>query len=110
MDAQAAKKYGTVGDDSDLFQKLRPAKGSAPDGQKPRPPFEKGDGAAESGDGGEESVEGRKLVKVQNNKDPGPPKESQEDHELEVELNSILKRSPSTSLLPPLLFFCFHTQ
>jgi len=98
MDAKAAKDSADR-DDGDLFQKLRPGKGSPRDEQKPQAPLEKGDSGTEDGGGGEEkSVPGTKLIKVTNKKDPEMPNGSQEDHAPEAELNLILKRSPSTYL------------
>lgn len=103
MDAQAAKKQSVDGDDGAVFQKLRPDKGPPRDGQKPQALLENGRGGAEDDDGREKSVAGRKLIKAPNSKDPERSNASQEDHALEVELNSILKRSPSTS-------FYLHVQ
>jgi glutaredoxin len=64
---------------------------------KPDPPSSVvGVGSAAEGAGGERSVAGRKKFTAGDEQKP-VKEETQEDHDIEVELNSILKKSPSKS-------------
>jgi len=62
---------------------------------KPDPPSAVvGKGSAQDGVGSERSVAGRKKIGGEGEQEP-LKEETEEDHEVETELNSILKKSPS---------------
>lgn len=111
MDARASRKQ--YEEEADLFQKLRPGVGEervvAVERQRYENPLRKDpviEGDIE--DPGEVSIAGRKKMPPgSGNAPPEPEKdEKREDPEVEAELNSILKRSPSTF---PELKMCRYT-
>lgn len=107
MDARAAARK-SASDDSGLFQKLQPNRAPA-DAEVVRSNREKSglESKDDNQDTEEVSIAGRtKMQKPKANKSESENKEAQENAEVEAELNTILKRSPSMLLfLFPVLFY-----
>ncbi|KAG8533457.1 uncharacterized protein KY384_002240 [Bacidia gigantensis] len=109
-DAEAASKWRTIKDPaknqepiSDGNTAQKPLDESSDDGEQPHgepEKYPKTESKDEEGD--EKSVAGRKKMKGEGHKSDRPHK-SKEERQVEAEMNSILKRGPSTSLPVPTL-------